>query len=105
MSYNFKMIDIQYALINVFLIDAEENIVDISYSIESDEIKIQIVILEGTDIEETTIQKARENIEEFKIVIIKKIISKEKFNENRGNWQPSNYNWLSHPLFSKAEVL
>jgi hypothetical protein len=52
-NYDYKFLDVHYALIETFLLGIRENIVDISYSVESKNISIQVVLLEGTSVEDS----------------------------------------------------
>jgi hypothetical protein len=103
--YNIEFINIQYAMINSFLIKADKNVLDISYSINGNEITIQIVMLERFTLSQKQIDNVKENLGSFDVSIAKLYLTKEQFNENKGEWQPQYYKWLDYLLFSKAEVL
>ena len=105
MKYNKKYIDIKYGLMRSFMLDMEENILDISYGYDINSINIQIVLLYGTTLSNNIKNRLFENLNEFEIVISEVFISKTNFNDNKGIWQPKHYTWLPNLLFSKAEVL
>lgn len=104
MKYNIDHIDLQYALIHCFLLKADVNIVDISYSISEENLTLQLVYLEGFTLSQIKIDNIKKALSNFNIVLIELYITKEQFNENSGEWQPRYYNWLDYLLFSKAEV-
>jgi predicted amino acid-binding ACT domain protein len=105
MEYNSEYINIKYALISAFLFKADSNILDISYNVQSDTLTIQVVLLEGAILSETLKEKAKINLPELDIVINVIHLTKEEFNENKGEWLPKHYQWLNYLLFSKAEAL
>ena len=105
MNYNIEFIEIKYALINVFLIGADSNILDVSYSNEGNTMMIQVVLLKGTNMSLELRNKLHSFLTNFEIQISEVFLSKGSFNENRGEWLPKHYQWLEHLLFSKAEVL
>lgn len=105
MSYNVDYIDVHYALGRVFLYKADSNIVDISYSKENDKIVIQVVVLEDTVLSSITKASARTSLPNHTLEIKEITITKEQFNEHKGDWQPTYYSWLPYLLFSKAEIL
>ena len=105
MDYNVDYIDVHYALGRVFLYMAESNIVDVSYSRESNKIVIQVVVLEGTVLSSATKASTLTSLSNYSVEINEVTISKEKFNEHKGDWRPTYYSWLPYLLFSKAEVL
>jgi hypothetical protein len=81
------------------------DILDISYDKGDGQIYIQIVLLKGKPMPAESLNKVKEYLPDWKITIYAVFMSKEEFNENRGEWQPVYYNWLANVLFSKAEVL
>lgn|SRR5690554_1272180 len=104
-NFNVEYINIQYALISSFLIKADKNILDISYGVDEKKITIQVVLLEGFTLTQERIDNVKERLFSFDVVITELHITKEQFNENKGDWQPQYYKWLDYLLFSKAEVL
>ncbi len=105
MKYDIQYIEMKYALINIFMIEALDDILDISYSVNERNLSIQIVLLEGTSLPGTVIEQLRSTLNGFQIVINELHISKKKFNENKGEWSPIAYQWLDILLFSKAIAL
>jgi hypothetical protein len=103
--YNIEFINIQYAIISSFLIKADKNVLDISYNINGNEIAIQIVMLEGFTLSQKQIDDVKKNLGSFDVSIVELYLTKEQFNENKGEWLPQYYKWLDYLLFSKAEVL
>lgn len=104
-DYNYEYINVHYALIEAFLIKADTNILDISYNVENKKLVIQIVLLEGASFSRKLFNTIRKRLVGFEIEIMDLYLTKEQFNENRGQWTPVNYKWLDYLLFSKAEVL
>ena len=104
-NYNYELINTQYALIEALLFKANKNVLDISYSVEEKKITIQVVLLEGFSLSRERIENVKENLGDFKVLIKELSLTKEQFNENKGEWQPQYYKWLDYLLFSKAEVL
>jgi len=103
---NFReFIDIKCALIDVFLLQMTENILDISYSLSGNGILLQIVLLEGTSLDENIIDKMHIYLSDYTISIKTIFLSKKQFNENPGDFLPTYYTWLTHNLYSKAETL
>ncbi len=105
MKYNTLYINIKYALLEAFMHKASSDILDISYSNEGKTLTIQVVLLEETNLSDEVKKKVKNNLSEFDIKLNELHISKERFNENKGEWKPKYYNWLEHLLFSKAEAL
>lgn len=105
MEYNIEYIDREYALMNIFLIDAQRNVLDVSYSITDTNLVIQIILLDGSRVPDAIMQKTKESFPSYNVTIKQQYISKEKYNENVGDWSPKYYEWLDNLLFSKAEVL
>lgn len=104
-NYNYDLISIQYTLIDIFLFKADRAILDISYSIDKNKIIIQIVILEGSTIQQKIIDNLKKELVGFEVIVKEIYLSKERFNDNKGEWQPKYYKWLDYLLFSKAETL
>ena len=104
-NYNIEYLEIEYSLMQVFLINIPDNILDISYHLLLKNIEIQVVILEDTTIKSSYRNDIEHILEGYTIDIKIVFISKEKFNENRGEWLPIYYSWLPNLLFSKAEIL
>lgn len=105
MEYNIDYINLKYTLINGFLIKADKNILDISYSVNKNKISIQVVLLEGFILAKDRIENIKERLSCFDVVIMELYLTKEQFNESKGEWQPKYYKWLDYLLFSKAELL
>ena len=105
MNYNLNYINLKYSLINCFLIKAEKAILDISYSVNDKKINIQVVLLEGFTLSPDRIDSVKESLIGFDVIITELFLTKEQFNESKGEWQPLYYKWLDYLLFSKAEVL
>lgn len=104
-NYNENYLNIHYLLITTFLIKVDKNILDISYSIDEDKITIQVVIIEKSNVSEGIKNKLKNQFSSFDINIIEFPLSKDKFNENKGDWSPKYYQWLDYVLFSKAEII
>lgn len=104
-NYNYEFINVQYSLIEVFLIKADKNILDISYSVAEKHIAIQIVLIEGSVLPRERIDSLKKALGDFSIFITELYLTKEQFNESKGEWQPKYYTWLDYLLFSKAEIL
>lgn len=105
MDYNLDYINLKYTLINCFLFKADKNILDISYSINEKKIAVQVVLLEGFTLSEEKTDNVKERLSSFDVVITELYLTKEQFNESKGEWQPRYYKWLDYLLFSKAKVL
>lgn len=105
MRYNLDYINVKYALISCFLFDADKNILDVSYSVYGKSMTIQVVLLEGFVLSNERIDKIRTELAGFDIRFREIWLSKERFNDGKGDWQPQLYKWLDHLLFSKVEVL
>lgn len=88
-----------------FLIKADKNVLDISYSINDSKIAIQVVLLDGFTLSQEKVENIKERLSSFNIAITELHLTKEQFNVNKGEWQPQYYKWLDYLLFSKAEVL
>ena len=97
--------DIKFRLINVFLLEMHENILDISYAYDKDTLNLQIVLLEGTVLAKCYDKSLRDTFNEYDVKIDMIFLTKEIFNQNKGGWLPSGYKWLEFVLYSKAEIL
>ncbi len=106
MEYNIDYINLKYTLINCFLLKADKNVLDVSYSIDGRKIYIQVVFLEGFTLSKERVENIiKERLSSFDVVITELYLTKEQFNESKGEWEPQYYKWLDYLLFSKAEVL
>ena len=105
MEKDSKLIDLRCSLTQVFLIQAQKEIVDVSFSLSNNKITIQIVLLEGAELAQFIMDKINKNLKNYEVEINKVSISREKFNQNLGDWLPTFYNWLPHLVLSKAEVI
>lgn len=88
-----------------FLFKADKCILDISYSVAGKQITIQVVLLEGCVLSLERIENVIKRLVGFDVVITEIYLTKEQFNESKGEWQPQYYKWLEYLLFSKSEVL
>ncbi|MCZ2101155.1 MAG: hypothetical protein LC107_06425 [Chitinophagales bacterium] len=104
-EYNVEYINTHYALISSFLIKADKNVLDISYNVDEKKMTIQVVLLEGFTLSKERTDNVKERLSGFEVVITELYLTKDQFNENKGEWQPRYYKWLDYLLFSKAEVL
>lgn len=104
-NYNKKHIDIQVGLINYFLFEISTDILDISYTVLGNQLIIQVVLIEGAKLDSEIKNRVLENLIDFEVDFKLLYISKEKYNTNKGNWNPIEYDWLDNLLFSKAEQL
>lgn len=104
MDYNKTYLDIKNILINFFLKKHNENILDISYLVNDNIINIQIILLENSDFELVNLNKMKQELIDYKLIINKVFMSKEKYNLNSKNWTPINYKWLDNVLLSKLEI-
>ena len=105
MKLDQEYISLKYALINAFLIDADSDILDISYIRGDSQIVIQVVLLEGKALSDGVKQRVCDKLDAFTIHFKEISISKRQFNETKGVWVSHYYHWLDDVLFSKAEVL
>lgn len=104
MKLDHKFLDIKYILIQVFLTQLKPYIVDISYSVNLMTVNVQIVMLEGSILDEFYVKGTVEKLKDYKVTFNKIFISKDDFNVNKGIWLPNKYNWLENVLLSKSEV-
>lgn len=105
MKYDIEYINVKYALLNAFMLNASKDVLDISYNKVDSEIIIQVVLMKGAVLFDEIKKTAIGNLPEYKIEIKELYLTKEQFNENKGEWAPKYYNWLDNLLFCKAEVL
>lgn len=99
-----EYLTIKIRLINLFLSQMIKEILDISYEYEGKYLKLQIVLLKGSD--SYSIERSVKNFFEGFIIDVEFVyLTKEEFNSNIGNWLPEKYKWLPHILYSKAEIL
>lgn len=105
MEYDIDYINLKYALINCFLFEASKNVLDISYCVDKRKVTIQVVLLVGFTLSQEIIHSIKNRLSNFDVVITGLYLTKEQFNESKGEWQPKHYKWLEYLLFSKAEVL
>jgi hypothetical protein len=105
MKHNNDYINITYALMQVFLIDAERNLVDVSYSFEGNYLTLQIVLTENTTLSKNTSDKINSILNSHIVIMNVLHISKNKFNESLGEWLPKEYSWLKYLLFSKSYLI
>lgn len=105
MEYDLDYLELKYNLINCFLINAHKNILDISYSLHDKNITIQVILLTGYNLSPSSLEIIHKKLSDFKIDLIEIHLTKSEYNKSKGEWSPSNYEWLDYLLFSKAEVL
>lgn len=105
MEYNIDYINLKYNLISCFLFKADKAILDISYSVNKKDLTIQVVLLKGFTLSHEKINDVKKSLVGFETVITEIYLTKEQFNESKGEWQPQYYKWLDYLLFSKSEVL
>jgi len=105
MKYDNKYNNLQYSLMSAFMLNASRDLLDVSYTVSDSEILIQIVLLEGTADFGTIRKDVSEMLPEYSIEIREVLLTKEQFNENKGEWIPIYYSWLDSVLFCKAEVI
>ena len=87
------------------MIKADKNILDISYSVSENRIAIQFVLLIGSTMSKERVDILKKELATFDIGITEIYLTKEQFNESKGEWQSHYYSWLDYLLFSKAEIL
>ena len=98
-------INIKVNLINTLLVKLPRNILDISFNYERESLTLQFVLLSGTFLEDSFVEKVDNSFKSYNVTKNIIYISREKYNENIGGWIPSGYTWLKYNLYSKAEVL
>jgi len=104
-SYNIEYLNTHYAFVEAFLFKADKNVLDISYSVVEKVIAIQVVILEGFSLPIQLVENIKKSLPDFVVAITELHLTKEQFNENKGEWLPRYYKWMDYLLFSKAEIL
>lgn len=105
MGYNVKYLDIKYALMQSFMLDMEDCILDISYIVDDQIVTVQVVLVEGNSLSNDIKERARKNLAPMQMVINEIHISSVLFYAGIRNWQPEYYSWLPYLLFSKADKL
>ena len=104
-GYDTEFLVRHNALIEGFLINADKNILDISYAVEGKQIRIQVVLIYGSTLPQDRIDLVNKKLSGYKVSIEEVYLTKEQFNENVGDWLPKYYKWLENLLFVKAEEL
>lgn len=105
MSNTKRFLKVKLNLIDLFLLNMEVDIIDISYDFDRENIDIQIVLLEGSILENSRYEKLNHLLNDYTIKVKTIFVTKDLFNEGKGEWLPCGYKWLSNVLFSKAEIL
>lgn len=105
MKYNIRYIELKTKLIAFFLNPADENLLDISYSVNEHVITIQLVYLDNHTLAVEKKSKLLDYFAEYNVELIIKSLTKEQFNETIDEWKPTYYVWLDNLLFSKGELL
>lgn len=105
MNYNKKHIDIQIGLINSFLYEMPTEILDVSYDYTDKKITVQIVSCEEANLNAEITDRILKNLADFQVSFKMIYISREKYNLNKENWRPIDYEWLDHLLYSKTEKI
>lgn len=105
MKYDLEYLNLHYELLRVFLIDTEKSILDISYCKEESILNVQVIMLEGHELDNNYFQKLEIAFPKLVCKIHIVYLTKDEFNEDKGNWRPTKYNWLKHVLFAKAEII
>ena len=77
----------------------------ISYNLDGHQIFIQVVLLDKFTLSQERIEIIKEKLFDFDVTITELHLTKDQFNESKGEWQPQYYNWLDFLLLSKAEAL
>lgn len=103
--YDDAYLNVQYAIQNAFMVDGDNNVLDVSYSLHGKEMTIQVVMLEGNKLAVEMIDRVTNALTGFVIKFNYIQISANQFNERKGEWEPTYYKWLPFLVFSKAEVL
>ncbi|KIO76868.1 hypothetical protein TH53_12220 [Pedobacter lusitanus] len=104
MEYDENFLDVKYIMMNVFLLNIRPNILDVSYSIESHEINIQVVLLENTELDSLYLKELIYKLKDFAVKLNVIFISKLDYNSNNGNWIPTRYKWQSIVVLSKSGI-
>ncbi len=105
LDLNDVHINISYTLMETFMVKADKNLLDISFMIEGKIITIQIVLLTGATLSISTLNKLFTSLHDYEVVIKYIHLSKEQFNESKGQWSPKSYDWIGNLLFSKSEII
>jgi hypothetical protein len=92
-------------LINGFLIDAEPNILDVSYTHDTNRVVIQVILLKGNVISHEKMKVIGQLLIGYQWRIIEVNLSREQYNEKIDMWLPKNYTWLANILFSITEII
>lgn len=98
-----QVLEICCALIEIFLIDADKNVLDISYNVQGNTVTIQVVMLTGSTLSTEKVGLVRKKIQNANVEITERYLTKDQFNQDRGDWCIA-YDRLDHVLFSKAEA-
>ncbi len=104
MKYDVNYLDLKFALVQAFLIDASKDILDISYNQRGKKIDIQVVSLTESASFDQCMIRLKEHFPSFDFNIRKITLTRHQFNESTGEWAPRYYDWLDNVLFSKANV-
>jgi hypothetical protein len=104
-NFNYKYINTHFELMEAFLFKAGKCVLDISYRVAENQIIIQVVLLKGFVLSLERIENVKKKLVDFDVDITELYLTKEQFNESKGDWPPQYYKWLNYLLFSKAEVL
>ncbi len=94
MKYDLGYLNTKYTLIGLFMLKACRNLLDVSYSKNDKELIIQVVLLNGKTLSDEVKKDLHISFPEFEITIKELTITKESFNESKGEWEPKNYKWL-----------
>jgi hypothetical protein len=98
-------LNVQYALQHAFMVDGDNNVLDVSYSLAGKEMTIQVVMLEGNQLLVEIANRVTSALPDFTIAFNYIQTSAQQFNERKGEWELAYYKWLPFLVFSKAEVL
>jgi len=103
-KFDFDLVGVKYSLIACFLFEADTNILDISYSVEDRNLTLQVVLLAGFTLPKERMDSVKGKLTDFNIELRELHLTRDQFNENKGAWRPTHYEWLDHLLFTKAET-
>lgn len=103
-NYNYDYIEMRYTLMEVFLFQADKNVLDISYNKIDNLLNIQIVLLDGTELDPKKIEHLKNSFPKYDINIKEIYLTLNQYNESKGDWISKKYKWLDNILFSKMEV-
>lgn len=98
-----QFLEIYCTLIEIFLIDADNNVLDISCKVLGNTVAIQVVMLTGTTLSMEKVGLVRKRLQNANVEITERYLTKDQFNQDRGDWCIA-YDRLDHVLFSKAEA-